>query len=281
MIKPIRRLCQVSCRAILIWVASLVALPALAQPERPAFELVYFEDYAPFSYVEDGRLVGVLIEIMNEMLVTRLNLNVQHTGYPWARAQSLIRQGQADAFVTVPTDERRVYAIFTEEPVLRSPFRLFVSARDVNNSDMLAVREFADLKSFSLGGYIGSGWIKTVLEETHGLSVSYAPDLQSALRMLAAERTQILIENAAVVRHNIRMAGLGGHIAELPVELANPSWHLGISHHSTFMGKTELFNQTLQSMWSDGTIPCILSRYEVQSIEKVGLSCKEVRIDND
>ncbi|WP_246804145.1 hypothetical protein [Desulfosarcina cetonica] len=72
-------------------------------------KFVYFEDFAPYSYREDGCMKGILIDVTDRIVRTQMGLLVRHTGYPWERAQAMVRTGEADAFISVPTPARSVY----------------------------------------------------------------------------------------------------------------------------------------------------------------------------
>ncbi|MCP4023872.1 MAG: transporter substrate-binding domain-containing protein, partial [Desulfobacteraceae bacterium] len=102
-------------RKIVILIAIvLFCTPAFAQ--KP-IKIVYFENFAPFSWKENNQMHGILIDVLTEAIQERIKIGLLHEGYPWARAQSMVRTGKADAFVTVPTPERRAYTEISSEPV--------------------------------------------------------------------------------------------------------------------------------------------------------------------
>lgn len=79
--------------------------------------MVYFDDFAPYSWRdEQGRMRGLMIDVMDRV-AAQMGLRVHHEGYPWQRAQKLVRMAQADGFVTIATRERRSYTLIVEEPV--------------------------------------------------------------------------------------------------------------------------------------------------------------------
>ncbi len=54
----------------------------------------YFGDWKPYSWVEKGKMQGILIDIAEKALVKRMGLKASHKGYPWARAQELVKSGE-------------------------------------------------------------------------------------------------------------------------------------------------------------------------------------------
>ncbi len=103
---------------------------ALAQAaDLRVYTLVFADNYfAPYVFIENGKLKGSLLAVMDELLGNRLKLSVQHAAYPWARAQAMVKAGQADGFVTAATPERAQYTIATTEWLYQSRLTLFTRA---------------------------------------------------------------------------------------------------------------------------------------------------------
>ncbi|MCP4129864.1 MAG: transporter substrate-binding domain-containing protein, partial [bacterium] len=148
------------------------ATPVFAQT---TMQIVYFDTYAPFSWKEDGKMKGILIDVLTEAIQNRIGIPLSHNGYPWVRAQKMVKHGLADAFATVPTDERRSYTKISNEPVVLATFTLFVNKKNSKLNEIRKVKTFSDLKPFKLGQYLGSGWAKKNLE---GLDVIWVRNLE-------------------------------------------------------------------------------------------------------
>lgn len=93
-----------------LWFGCLWGLLLAASPQAVAvssLNMVYFDDFAPYSWRdEEGKMRGLMVDVMDRVGL-ELGVQVHHEGYPWLRAQKLVRAGQADGFVTVPTRARR------------------------------------------------------------------------------------------------------------------------------------------------------------------------------
>ena len=59
---------------------------------------VYYNDNAPFGWEENGEMQGIYIDIVNEVFKKRLGIPVEHRGYPWKRAQMMVKNGDADGY---------------------------------------------------------------------------------------------------------------------------------------------------------------------------------------
>ena len=126
-------------------------VPAFAQG---TMKIVYANNIPPFFWESDGQMHGILTDVLTESIQTRMGIPVTHRGYPWARAQKMVKDGDADAFATVPTPERRTYAEVSGEPVVVATFTLFVKAGSPKTEDLKNVRKTSDLKGFKIGHYL-------------------------------------------------------------------------------------------------------------------------------
>lgn len=235
-------------------------MPSLGFPqdEQP-MKLVYFENYPPFSWKNDeGEMEGILIDVLTEAIRTHIGIPVTHTGYPWKHAQMLVQEGRADAFCTIPTDERRAYTDVSQEPVIVATFKAFTRANHPDLERMNAINTIADLKGFRIGHFLGAGWAKRNL---HELDVNWLSSLDADL--LNVERGLLDIHPGAseVVLFTVKQLGLKDKIIELPAVLDSQSFNLCIGKQSPFVTMLPQFDETMIQMRADGTLQQIYDRY--------------------
>ncbi len=127
---------------------------------------------------------GLMVDVMDRVGL-ELGVQVHHEGYPWLRAQKLVRAGQADGFVTVPTRERRAYTRVVEAPVAFSPLTLFTQTGHPALARLNQARALSDLKAFTILDYIGNGWGK---ENLVGFKVHLTSNVDNVFKLLAAGR---------------------------------------------------------------------------------------------
>ena len=244
---------------VLVGIFGLTTLSVIAQ-EGQVMQLVYFNDYAPFSWEnEQKQMQGILIDVLTEALQNRMKISVSHTGYPWKRAQHLVQQGEADAFCTVPTEERLAYTEVSHEPVIVSTFTVFVRTDHPQLDQIKKIKTLADLKEYTLGHFLGAGWAQQNLE---GMNVKWVSDLEAVLRNLAKGRFDLHPKASQVVRFTIKQLGLKQQITEIPVVLDSQPFSLCIGKSSPFVNILPKFDQTLQEMKADGTLQQIYEQYE-------------------
>lgn len=250
---------NVVCCGLIVGLLVCMTYTAHAQ-DAQVMQLVYFNDYAPFSWENEQQVMeGILIDVLTEAIQHRLGIQVSHTGYPWKRAQELVRQGNADAFCTVPTEERRTYTEVSAEPVILATFTVFTRADHPELEKMKMIEAISDLSAYKLGHFRGAGWAQTNLE---GMDVMWATTLEAVLGNLVKGRFDIHPGASQVVRFTVKQMGLTGQITEIPTVLDSQSFNLCIGKQSSFVDSLSEFDKTLQEMKADGTLQRIYEKYE-------------------
>jgi len=83
--------------------------------------------WEPYEYEEDGVAKGIGVDVTVEVF-KRMGYEATVTFVPFKRALDMIQSGEADMLTDVnKNEEREVYAIFIEEPILMSYTNLFVN----------------------------------------------------------------------------------------------------------------------------------------------------------
>ncbi len=248
--------------------ACCLCISALALAVEP-MKLVYYESFRPYSWTEGGETKGLLIDVLTEALHNRMGLALEHRGYPWERAQSLVRHGLADGFSTVPTPARLEYALPSQETVVPVTFSLFILPGNPRSEELRAVRRVAELKDFKIGSYTGSGWAKANLG---GMDVYWVPELENVLTMVARNRVDVFADVTLSVRYYVKEMGLSETIEELPTFIDSMDFKLFVGKLSTFRGILPEFDTTMRRMREDGTLETIYRNY---GIDPAGLQAAE------
>ena len=110
------------------FIISIVLFSLASKPVFCGTPLVFIGDdhFPPYSYEEKGRLVGIDVEIMEEM-ARRLNLDITIKLAPWKRLIRMTRDGQCDgSFSLFHTEKREKFALYAfSQPLHVSRFPLF------------------------------------------------------------------------------------------------------------------------------------------------------------
>lgn len=242
-------------RIVLFQIFLLFSIPVYAQDKM---RLVYFNNFPPYSWEENSQMQGILVDILTEAIQNRMGISASHQGYPWARAQRMVHDGEADAFATVPTSERQEYTEISGEPVIVTKIAPFVNRQNPRMDALKEITTISDLQEFSLGHYTGSGWAENNLK---GMDLTYAPSLDSTLMMLTMGRFDVFVDASLVVQYRIMELGLKEQIVELPNALDSETINLCIGKESPFADIVPLFDETMREMREDNTLNKIFNKY--------------------
>ncbi len=179
---------------------------------QEALKIVYFNDFAPFSWQGPQQMQGIYVDILHEALVNRMKLDVNHQGFPWARAQALVKAHKADGFITVPTEQRSVYTSFSED-VLSLPTSIFVRKSHPEFTNMKKINSIAQLKGYVLVDYVGNGWASNALKD---MNVHWLARFDQIFPYMVQGRGDAHVASRHMVNYNLKKLGFKGKIIELP-----------------------------------------------------------------
>ncbi len=246
---------------ITLVLALLLSVRVTALAQEP-LRFVY-TSYEPANYLgADGDHRGFFVDIIREALETRLGVPVSMDVYPWARCQYMVKEGLADMMATIPTPERREYAVVVEPPIWIKRYKVYTVAGHPAFRAMGAVRSVEDLKRSGLTvvSYLGNDWSKATLEAA-GIVTVCAPSVEGMYRMLLAGRADVVVEDPSLAYSTLRGLGLADQVIQTPGVVEESAFHLMIGDRSPYAGLSGALGRALADMMADGTIDAIMSRY--------------------
>ncbi|MBB5205953.1 polar amino acid transport system substrate-binding protein [Inhella inkyongensis] len=208
----------------------LAALPLSGRAQSGVLRLSVNEDYAPYSYVDQGRVLGVIPDALALVLAQALpNLKLAPLGLPWRRAQAVVQNGEADALCTFASDERRSYAEFGQQPLVTLEPHLFFRADHPRRDELSSLRERTQLKAFHLVDQRGNQWAETQFADFP--QVEWVGGHDAIYRMVLAKRGDVHVAlSPLVTQWRLRKLGLQAGIISVPAPYVAPAvpFHLGI-----------------------------------------------------
>ncbi len=243
-------------RVMQILVAVMVLLVFTHTLQANELRVVYAQGYLPFSWSDkDGKALGAEIDFINEILKKRMGIKVSHHVYPWARAQSMVEKGSADAFVTIPNAKRRQYTQVSDIPFFSSNFLMHIGSSNSKIPQLEKITSLAQLLTYQdiiHGHIVGGGWHKLNLKSAR--LVQKASNSLQILEMLDRNRIDVYIEQAPLIRYQMKILGFEKRIVELPQIMDETQWHICISKKSAFVKIMPELNQLLKKMQGDGSL---------------------------
>lgn len=227
---------------------------------QDTMKLVYYNDFAPFSW-EDGekQMHGILIDVINEAIQKQMGIHISHKGYQWARAQKKVRDGEADAFITVPTSARREYTKINTEPVIVGKVTIFTSKDNAKMEELKKIRKPSDLKDFKILDYLGNGWAKKNFSD---FNVDWYARIDDVLLKLAKGQGDVFVHSSQVANYIINKLGLKEQLIEIPIILELIDFNLCIRNDSPYINIITEVDEIIRKMRDDGRLQEIYDKYK-------------------
>lgn len=243
--------------------AAAAALPRIASAaDKPPLRMAYFETYSPLSFRDGEKMRGIIIDVLDEVIGKRLGVAIEHTGFPWVRAQAMVQQGEYDGICTIATPARLEYAVAASEPVVIAPTRIFVRGDHPKLAELRKVGSLDELRKLhpNVLSYAGNGWAK---EKLANFDVVWGGTFDSALLMLIAQRGDLMIENAITMQYTLPNTPGGQVIRMLPNALDEARFQLLLGKHSPHQALLPAFDKAIRQFRREPGYKSILARYGI------------------
>jgi polar amino acid transport system substrate-binding protein len=169
--------------------------------------IAYNDDYAPYSFVEENVVKGILPDVLSHLLESVPSLEVQHIGLPWRRVQLEVQNAKSDAFCTFASEERQQYAFFHKVPVVVLQPHLFFAASSPLRKTIERVSTRAELMELRLIDQSGNQWAEQNLKDFP--KIEYVPGHDNVFKMILIGRGDVHVSLSPVVtRWRMRKLGL-------------------------------------------------------------------------
>lgn len=251
------------------WLLALPFAPVHAQapadaPARTSIAVAMMENNPPFTAPDpkhpsgQGGLLVDIVDAICKQLDTPCTVEV----YPWARAQAMVQAGRADMLVTVPTDERRGYALVSEQSVFPMLMQVYARKDHPRLADIRRIKSAQDIAALDLVAIsnFGNGWHKANIEGA-GVKTHYGTNDESAARMLAARRGDVMVDSAVSMAVEIRRLGLEGVLTAAAAPFAPLRFHVLLSQKSPFVQRMPDINRAIATLHKNGTLERLYQKY--------------------
>lgn len=207
--------------------ASVALNPTFVLAEPKTLICNWDKNFPPYSMERDGKMTGILVDCINELVGKRMGYTVEHHGYAWPEAQDIIRTGKADSLCTNPTDARKQFIQFAEEPVVESLPSIFCAIDNPRITQINEIKSLDGLKNFTQVDYAGNGWARRTFPPY--LRISYKENLTEVFQSISRGEADIFVGNGLAAMYAIKLAGLKNKIHARELAVGEPSsFHFGL-----------------------------------------------------
>jgi polar amino acid transport system substrate-binding protein len=243
----------------------LVSWKLVSPVSADPLAIVYANKWAPLSVGDGESVSGILPTLLNTIIAKEIGQPVRHLGVPWKRAQSMMRSGQADAFITTPTATRLKFTERSKNPIYSLAFRAFVHKENTTITQRQGDTNHAVLRTLKVCDVLGNGWVETFYVPNN-IPFQFVPIIDNCLKMVARGTMDVVIHPTAVTLKAVVRLKLANEVIMLPKTYPSPQFAFMISKKSPFYGKfLTVFDDTVTAMKKDGTFNQLITRLNTPS----------------
>jgi polar amino acid transport system substrate-binding protein len=228
----------------------------------------HVSDWQPYAFktpIAEGR--GIDVDILMAV-AAKAGCKVEVlTEFPGARTHAMFQRGEIDVFTGYSfAEDRREFARFTR-PYRFEVLGVFTMRKDLKPE---AVTSFADVldKQYHLvaplSGYYGEAYANAEPELLQRKKLSKVEGPERALRMLAANRGDLVLNDAYVLQYTAKQLKLGP-LQKMALEPSRDRIHIGLSKASTTEQDHRAIDQAVDALLRNGTIDKITRKYGIKA----------------
>ncbi len=243
-------------RICVLSAAICIATWSLATAREPIV-VAYNSDWGPYSKGQSNEVHGILPEVLDQIFKSELNMAVKHVGYPLKRVLKGVETGAVDAMISIPTPQRRRYAIESQEGVYRVELRSVERVKHHHAPIMATIKPSKKRHSCRPSDVDWKGF----LDQNFNVVPVIESKIAGCLRMVASKRVDLTIMSTAVAQKQIVDDGLQDRLIIMPKVWGQPVYKFMLSKNSRY-GNDFLarFDETLRNLKTTGAYQDLMQR---------------------
>lgn len=252
-------------RILLLMISCLSVATPVSAGEKPVEKtlIIAADEWCPIN-CEAGDRPGVGIEIARRIFEPRGYI-VEYTLMPWARALSLIRNGDIDAVIGANKNDDPTL-LFPHAPLARMTDDFYVLKNKAFVYD--GVHSLKNQRLGVIADYGYSDAVEKLLRDggaIPGIVQQVGGDraLEQNIRKLLAGRIDVLIESRIVMDRKMRLMGVTDQIRRIG-GVPQGNIYLAFSkHRAASPDLVRIFDEGIKTLQADGTLTLLYSQYGV------------------
>ena len=213
-------------------------------------------DFAPFCFINDGKLMGIDIDIMNAIAENQ-HIDFEFVNYNFAGAIAALQSNQVDAVMAGMsiTNERKKSYDFSN-PYYNS--KLVAATTSSNKKELKNINDIKGKKIAVKTSSEGSRYVESIRDKLE-LLVSYFDDSPTMYEQVKAGNSEICFEDDIVMEYGISQ-GNGLFVCLTLDNTSSCGVAVSKNNNSEFLEK---FNAGLDNIKQNGKYNQILSKYGI------------------
>ena len=205
---------------------------------------------------------GLYADTLEDILGKRLKRQWTGTLLPWKRAQAEVQSGTADILITIPTAERRTYALISTQPVYEESLYVYTFKDHPKIEEIRKIKTAEDILRLGLTPVtnLGNNWHRENID-AFGVKTHYVPADENLAKFLAAKRADIMIDKPSSMNRLIENLKLTQQIEMTPARFGPIKFHILVSQKSPLAAAMPSLNQAVEQFVKDGTRERLAAKY--------------------
>lgn len=180
--------------AVLLFMLGIVLTISAAEKKM----LLVCEEYPPYQYSENGRVVGIHNDIVEEA-AKNLGIKVEIILVPWPRALQMVKTGKADGIFSIfKTKEREEYLYFPKWGISKAK-NIFITYK---GSGIKYSGDFREMKNCTIGILRDNSYGEK-FDKADFLIKEDSKTSENLLRKIILKRNKVGIMNYEVAKYHL------------------------------------------------------------------------------
>lgn len=218
--------------------------------------LIYYTDFEPFSFNDNGTMRGIYVDI-TKLAFKRMKTPYVGEGYPFKRALIMASKGQGIVVGILKTKEREKKLTFSE-PMFPDKIILFVK-----KGKAFPYKSIEDLAGKTIGTKLGwsygKAFDKAKVDKVFEIMIG---DADTNFKRLINNRTDAYVDTLGGWV-DAKKLGVLDKIEQLPTPVSISNVYIAVKKN-TKLDLLKRFNKTVQEMKKDGSYDEILKKYNIK-----------------
>jgi polar amino acid transport system substrate-binding protein len=216
----------------------------------------YHEDFPPYFYMENGDLLGIFPEMINEA-AKKIGIRVKYRMFPWKRMLRSARMRRVDAiFPLFKTRERTGYLFFPDNGIALGE-SVFFTHKD---SNINYSGDLNQLSSYSIGCVKDYSYGEE-FENANYLQKDECPTDKALVEKFISGRFQVGAGSDEVIKYYAETLGVWDKIKFLDPPLLRKILYIGFSRKKGWDELARKFSETIAELGKEGIHQRILNKY--------------------
>ena len=217
------------------------------------------ENYPPYSYLQDGKLVGISTEIVNKILEKIGWQDIKIEVLPWSIAISLAKHDPHTIIFSLTRTPEREDSYKWVGPISTNYWNLY-SLSKISNKDLnLNIHSLKDAKRYSIAAQKDGAFAQYL--ETEGFShIQYVKSIPNAIDKLLNYNAQLIVISELPMYAILAQKGLSPDIVKCVLKIKSTSLYIGFNKNIPG-SVVEKFTRALDDLKQSGEYDRITNKY--------------------